>query len=105
MSIVPAALAPFVLAKKQEISRAFYTPVTGEIPSPEEFAFILGKVSVSNCTYETASRVVQFTTYMPMTSHVAAVRAYFEAIVSMHDAHRIRGYGAPPNLLGNPLTC
>jgi hypothetical protein len=105
MSIVPATLASFVLAKKQEISRGFYTPVTGEIPSPEEFAFILGKVSVSNCTRETASRIAVFTTYIPMTSHVAAVRAYFEAIVSVHDAHRDRGWGAPPNLLGNPLTC
>jgi hypothetical protein len=93
------------IAKTQAVSRLHYTPVTGAIPSEEEFVYILGKVNVSNCTLETASRIAQFTSYMPMTTHVAAVRAYFTAIVSMHDAHRIRGWGAPPNLLGNPLAC
>jgi hypothetical protein len=93
------------LAKTQAVSRLHYTPVTGAIPSEEEFAYILGKVSVTNCTHETASRIATFTTYMPMTIHVAAVRAYFEAIMSMHDAHRSRGWGTPPNLVGNPLAC
>jgi hypothetical protein len=93
------------LAKTQVISRSHYTPVTGAIPSEEEFAFIFGKVNVSNCTQETASCIVQFTTYIPTTTHVAAVRAYFEAIISMHDAYRIRGWGIPTNLLGNPLAC
>jgi hypothetical protein len=93
------------IAKTQAVSRLRYTPVTGDIPSELEFAYILGKVSVANCTYETASRIVQFTMYQPATIHVAAVRAYFTAIVSMHDAHCARGYGAPPNIIGNPLTC
>jgi hypothetical protein len=91
------------LAVTQAVSHSHYTPVTGEIPNSEEFAIILGKVNVTNCTRETASRIVQFATYQPMTIHVASICEYFKAIVSMHDAHRDRGYGIPPNLIGNPL--
>ena len=92
------------LAKTQAVSRLHYTPVTGEIPTPEEFSFIFGKVNSANCTLETASRITQYTTYITTTTHVAAVRAYFETIISAHEAHRAHKLGSPPNLFGNPLV-